>query len=1007
MSNTTIVNPPAIISNPIFTTKQYDVIDQANRVILNNQFAALIGPPGVNKSFMSMKLIPEQFLSGQYMGYKGNNWRIVSFGLSDAPLEDLAQALATPGALFKEKEADSYIYNSIKELLAAPNGLFKIYEKARIAAEEEFNLLLVIDDFEDLFRYQALSNEEGVITDFINIVMRAVRDSKIPIYLIINMEEDYILEAAKYRGLTDVLNTGKIPIIPISIEEITTQLPQLLQADNIAYSGTFLNALKTAIENNDRPYSLFFRLNFLLKKIFHDPQYNFESLEAYNTLGGLDACVDQATEAIYKSLSLEQQALCKQLFKLIVDKKGKGLARKPILFSEALLMLQQQNSSAITGQDINAIIEAFQKDDLNFFNRSITNEQSIIDFSDNILFREWTSLRRWVEEDDFNLNIYQRLLDEALLYKDANGSGSLYQHQKLEATMSWYKSQKPTAAWASRYHPVDLPEEAWAKSYSNTFEIAIAFLKQSEQHYLQEIAKVENERQAQLRVLRHKSWIAGIFALVAIGFGIWAFYSNRQTQKAAKKIELLGILDDLGTAKVLRSDQKTKINALKNLIANEEIAEEARLYEALVAHQILTIENQNLNESAKQSLASIHTCYNAIRNGDSKQLEASTANLLNLYDKEKSAKGAVNPFIFTAMIQHWETLLNQKKQYNYIKNNISSLYDISSNPGVSEEFAYGDGNGDIQVCKTDFTKNNCFNLKGGYALRSLFYSQDGRYLFAGNLGGRLDRWTLEKKTNSTLSHAQNVKLSHKIYKELSEPILFLTTATDLKKDFLLVGTLQHLYLMNAATGKVYSKITSKGEITGLSIHPKGDYLFYSTPSASYLHRIVNQTKIKKNPILQIEHKKVIITASIINNNQANAKLVLGTDSGDLWYTDIEKNLVPYAEDRKTTSLQTLAAKGLIEGPDKKHTGAITGLVFNPYSESSQLASASIDGSVRLTDISENSGKNDIVFVGNDRDIWTVDFKNENEVIVGENRSIRIWISDKEKLADSLGELIKK
>ncbi len=46
-------------------------------------------------------------------------------------------------------------------------------------------------------------------------------------------------------------------------------------------------------------------------------------------------------------------------------------------------------------------------------------------------------------------------------------------------------------------------------------------------------------------------------------------------------------------------------------------------------------------------------------------------------------------------------------------------------------------------------------------------------------------------------------------------------------------------------------------------------------------------------------------------------------------------------------------------------------------------------------------ENDIRLIANNRDIWTLDFKNNFEIVAGENRSMKMWISNTDTLHNTI------
>ena len=117
------------------------------------RFLAVVGTSGSGKSsLVNCGLRPA--LNRGLMAKAGTNWRMAQFRPGGNPLRAMARALAQDGLLFSGFDSSTLSLEDIIEasLRMSKLGLSRVYNDARLP--EGTNLLIVVDQFEELFRYR-------------------------------------------------------------------------------------------------------------------------------------------------------------------------------------------------------------------------------------------------------------------------------------------------------------------------------------------------------------------------------------------------------------------------------------------------------------------------------------------------------------------------------------------------------------------------------------------------------------------------------------------------------------------------------------------------------------------------------------------------------------------------------------------------------------------------------------------------------------------------------------
>lgn len=173
--------------------------------LLKNRFITVIGASGSGKSsLIYCGVLPKISQPGND---KSSLWRIISFRPGNDPLGNMGQAiidyLAESG--LEKVGMDSLLL----EIHLNSDGITSAIKKHLIKGNEK--VLLVIDQFEELFRYSTL-NPEGPngrqAAGFVEKIVKAVSNPDSGVCSIINMRSDYVGECAHYQGFTQLINSS-------------------------------------------------------------------------------------------------------------------------------------------------------------------------------------------------------------------------------------------------------------------------------------------------------------------------------------------------------------------------------------------------------------------------------------------------------------------------------------------------------------------------------------------------------------------------------------------------------------------------------------------------------------------------------------------------------------------------------------------------------------------------------------------------------------------------------
>lgn len=575
-----------------------------------SRFLAVIGSSGSGKS----SLVKSGLLPAIHGGFlsSGHNWHIALMRPEDKPIENLALALSKKGVLNAAGEAtDGISYLPIIEstLRRSSNGLPEVYSQSSIYDKNKSgqaeNLLVVVDQFEELFRFNSKEKEknkgESQSLNFVNLLLTATAETqtKFPVYVLITMRSDFLGDCSRFRGLPEAINNGQYLVPRMTRDEIKEAITGPIAIGGAQVTQRLVTRLLNDTGDDiDQLPVLQHALMRTWNKWPNNPPGTPIDIKDYEESGTLkEALSRHANEAFAELKDKDEQKVCELMFKALTDKTAdaRGI-RRPRKIAD-LCVLANANE-----EQVKKVIEVFRKPGRTFLMPppgTVLTGESVIDISHESLMRVWDKLKTWADEEARDGDIYKRLVaaaERAENLRKEQGLHSVLVNPELDITLSWFNKNKPTAKWA--------------EGFKGNFEQAMAYLKESQEADLA-VKKIEADKEAaRKRLWRAIFILVGLVMITAIVFAL--IFRNQKNKETSLRIETENAKksDSVSNAKAiaanriaiaaLKSDSLSKANAIAaNNTAIEALRRDsASKAEAIAANQAKLNALRLANESA-------------------------------------------------------------------------------------------------------------------------------------------------------------------------------------------------------------------------------------------------------------------------------------------------------------------------------------------------------------------------------------------------------------------------
>lgn len=697
--------------------------------LAENRFAAVLGASGSGKSsLMYCGLIPT--LYGGFMTQAGSNWKVVVLRPGGGPIDNLAESLVGKDDDYKElDEEERLIRKTITATVLRSSSLGLVEAVKQLKKSEDENILILVDQFEELFRYkktESLNSSLDESSAFVNLLMEAVHQFDEPIYVTITMRSDFIGECAVFPELTQMINDSHY-LIP----QMTRDQKRLAIEGPVAVGGGKLAPrLVQQLLNDvgDNPDQLPILQHALMRTWAYWAENRKEDeamdIRHYNAIGTLREALSQHANEAYDMLNKREKQICEVMFKALTERgsENQGIRRPTKLSVIASI-------AGVTEDEVIRVVDKFREPGRSLlmppYGKQLESD-TVIDISHESLMRIWTRLKTWLEEESKAAEMYLKLSESAERYQQ--GRAGLWKMPDLQLALNWQEENKPTLVWGQRYN--------------TAFERTIVFLETSKRAHETEQRNKEMLQKRAVKRSRQFAIFMGFAVLVCLFMVIFSFIkaTEAEKQKIAADVQAEEAKKQAERADTQATLAEQRAVEADNARRDAEQAQADAVRAAQAAEQQRQLAEAQKREADAQRVLAENATKEAQRNLEEANRQRAVAEHQTTLAEEARHNAEILRFqsiaqsmaIKTSQIRDTtlKTLVamqafNFHKEYNLEKPYNADIYDGLFNAWKTEE-------GDAVVEWQGHT--------GG--VRSVVYSRDGKRLFSAGADGRVLQWDM-------------------------------------------------------------------------------------------------------------------------------------------------------------------------------------------------------------------------------------------------------------------------
>jgi WD40 repeat protein len=429
---------------------------------------------------------------------------------------------------------------------------------------EQTNLLVLVDQFEEIFRYREQQNSLDDAEAFVDLLLAAAQHpsqvshgSRVaPVYVVITMRSDFYGECALFLGLPEVINESQLLTPRLSREQCQAAIqgPARAKGGNLdaALVNRLLNDMRGLLRDASGGADQLPLLQHALMRMWETatnklgpPQAPTLTVADLERAGGLNRALSQHADEAFYGLDGDQQRVAEVMFRCLCDLgPGRRATRRLAKVSDVAAI------AGVSADEVMRVADAFRRSDRSFLMPPAEvplTPDTVLDISHESLIRQWGRLRDWSSDEAQSADTYRRVTETAELWR--KGEARLWGTPDLDVAEQWRLHEKPTARWASRY--------------GGNFELAMQFLDASQR---------ERDKRHRRRRRFVAALVGGSVFAATVSTGVAFYVSGLRKEAVAKRDEaeqqrLLAEKreDEAKRATIIAESERTKANQSKIL----------------------------------------------------------------------------------------------------------------------------------------------------------------------------------------------------------------------------------------------------------------------------------------------------------------------------------------------------------------------------------------------------------------------------------------------------------
>jgi serine/threonine protein kinase/DNA-binding winged helix-turn-helix (wHTH) protein len=356
-----------------------ELVDELSRP--ERTMLAVVGPSGSGKSSVVRAGLLPAVRAGRLPG--SGAWFVTAMNPGSHPFEALETALLRiavnpPGSL-------------IEQLRIADRGILRGVR--RVLPDDDTILLLVIDQFEELFTSTTDPADRDL---FLDTMVTALAEPGTPLRVVLTLRADFFDRPLRHPSFATILKHNTVTVTPLAADELERAIVDPAAALGVRFEPGLVARIFADVASQPGTLPL---LQYTLTRLFDRTAGDLILLDDYDGIGGLSGCLARRADELWEDTDPTRRDAVRRLFERLVN-LGEGAEDT----RGRVLRVELGTDAAIT----DAIVR-YGGARLLTFDRDPATREPTVEIAHEALIREWPRLRGWLDDDRETLRTHRHL----------------------------------------------------------------------------------------------------------------------------------------------------------------------------------------------------------------------------------------------------------------------------------------------------------------------------------------------------------------------------------------------------------------------------------------------------------------------------------------------------------------------------------------------------------------------------------------------------------------------
>jgi formylglycine-generating enzyme required for sulfatase activity len=412
-------------------------------LLARHRFLAVVGVSGSGKSsLVKAGLLPTLHLGA--MGEEFPDWRVAVMTPAGDPLGELCKALSGDQALGPDPDCRALLESTGRGL---------IERTLRAGLEDGAHLLVVVDQFEEIFKYRE-DRAEGPEQSarFVRLLLDATEEKEkwARIYVLLTMRSDFLGQCAGFQGLPEALNKCQYLVPRMTRDERREAIERPARVAGAEIEASLVDRLlNDAGDDAGQLPVLQHALNRTFAEFEKAGRKGEIKLDCYEAAGKLEDALNRHADALLDAPEDPDGGWTGKVFRCLttVQDGHRVRRRTPLSLLYAVVGARDDKKKELVWE----VIKRYS-DPVNSMISLKGPDQAgdlVADISHEGLILKWKNLGRWVDAETEAVRVYMAAVDDVLHY---GAAGTRWGVVKLDEALAYNDPERGVwnGAWAGR-----------------------------------------------------------------------------------------------------------------------------------------------------------------------------------------------------------------------------------------------------------------------------------------------------------------------------------------------------------------------------------------------------------------------------------------------------------------------------------------------------------------------------------------------------------------------------